>query len=127
MKLPLSPCNQAGARLLLALALMIVTYMALTPAPGPVQEAVNDKLGHALAFALLALLVHASWPQHHFGWRMALPLLAYGLAIECAQYFIPNRFFSLLDLLADGTGILLYLLLLPPLLHWRSPGTASPS
>ena len=127
MKLPISPCNQAGARLLLALALMIITYMALTPAPGPIQEAVNDKLGHLAAFALLALLVHACWPHRDFDWRMILPLLAYGIAIECAQYFIPNRFFSLLDILADGTGILLYLLLLPLLLHWRKPTPASPS
>ena len=87
----------------------------------------NDKLGHLAAFALLALLVHASWSHRNFDWRMILPLLAYGIAIECAQYFIPNRFFSLLDILADGTGILLYLLLLPLLLHWRKPTPASPS
>ena len=116
MKLPLTPCNQAGARLLLALALLIVTYLALTPAPLPLQEEINDKLGHLLAFWLLAALAHAGWARRDFDTRLWLPLLAYGLAIECIQYFIPNRFFSWLDLLADGAGLLLYALLLP---WWR--------
>lgn len=125
MKLPLSPCNQAGARLMLALALMIITWMALTPSPGVLQQSVNDKLGHTLAFLLLALLAHASWSHRHFDWRLALPLLGYGVAIECIQYFVPNRFFSLLDILADAGGIGLYWLLLPLLAHWLSPRAAA--
>jgi VanZ family protein len=125
VKLPLSPCNRAGARLLLALALMLITWMTLTPSPGPIQERVNDKLGHALAFFLLALLVHASWPRHHFNWRLALPLLGYGVAIECIQYFVPNRFFSLADILADAGGIALYWLLLSLLALWLTPRTAT--
>ena len=112
MKLAVSPCNQSGARLLFALALLIITYMALTPAPGTLQASVNDKLGHSLAFLLLAFLSHASWPNRDFSWRFALPLLGYGLLIEIAQYFIPQRFFSWLDLLADAGGIVFYMLLL---------------
>ena len=126
MKLPISRCNQAGARLLLALALLVITSMALTPSPGAVQEAVNDKLGHLMAFTLLALLVHASWPERDFDWRLGLPLLGYGLAIELIQHFIPNRFFSLLDLLADAGGILLYLLALTLLLGHARPAANRP-
>lgn len=113
MTLGLSRCNQVGARLLLGLALLVVSYLALTPYPDDLQEAVNDKLGHAIAFTLLALLVHASWPHRHFDWRLALPLLGYGIAIEGLQHFIPGRFPSLWDIVADGAGIGLYLLLLP--------------
>ena len=120
MKLPLSPCNRAGARLLLALALMVVTWLMLSPAAGQGGIPINDKVAHALVFGLLALLTHASWPERDFDWRLGLPLLTYGLAIEVIQYFVPGRFFSLLDLLADGVGILLYLLLLPRFLP-RSP------
>lgn len=32
-------------------------------------------------------------------------LLAFGLQIEIVQYFLPNREFSLLDVVADGVGI----------------------
>ena len=34
-------------------------------------------------------------------------LLAFGLQIEIVQYFLPNREFSLLDVVADGVGIAL--------------------
>ncbi len=106
-------CNQTGARLLLGLALLIITYMALTPIPDLLQQTVNDKFGHALAFMLLAFLVHSSWPNMPFNWRHGIPLVAYGIFLECAQYFVPGRFFSLLDIVADTAGIGLYLILLP--------------
>jgi VanZ family protein len=111
--LPISSCTTAGARLLLGLALLIITSMALTPEPGVVQQSVNDKLGHVTAFFLLAFLTHASWPELKFSWRQVIALLGYGAAIEVAQYFIPNRYFSLLDMLADLAGIGLYMLLIP--------------
>ena len=111
--LPVSPCNAAGARLALGLALLIITGMALTPAPGEIQLSVNDKLGHAMAFLLLAFLTHASWPEIKFNWRQVSALLGYGLALEFTQYFIPNRYFSLLDIAADLAGIGLYMLLIP--------------
>jgi len=123
MKLPLSPCNRAGARLLLALALLIVTWLMLSPAVGQGGIPINDKVAHALVFGLLAMLTHASWPERDFDWRLGVPLLAYGIAIEVIQYFVPGRFFSLADILADAAGMGLYLALLPLVLprlrtHW---------
>ncbi|WP_456375652.1 VanZ family protein [Thiolapillus sp.] len=103
-------CNQMGARLFLGLALLLVTYMALTPLPEAIQENINDKLGHALVFLLLAALTHAGWPSRTFNWQHGLPLIAYGIALECAQYFVPGRFFSVADMIADAAGILAWLL-----------------
>jgi len=117
MPLPISRCDTVGARLLLGLALLIITGMALTPSPGFIQQSINDKLGHTLAFLVLAFLSHASWPELKFSWRQINPLLGYGLAIEITQYFIPNRYFSLLDIAADLAGIGLYILLIPLLRH----------
>lgn len=37
--------------------------------------------------------------------KKVLILLAFGLQIELVQYFLPNREFSLLDVVADGIGI----------------------
>ncbi len=102
-----------GARLILGLALLIITWMALTPMPEILQENINDKVGHALVFLFLAGLAHAGWPDHGFGWRHGLWLLAYGIGLECAQYFVPGRFFSVADMLADLAGILAWL----PLAH----------
>ena len=102
-------CNQMGARLFLSLALLVITYMALTPLPEIIQENINDKLGHALVFLFLAALAHAGWPEQGFGWRHGVWLMAYGLGLECAQYFVPGRFFSVADMLADAVGILAWL------------------
>lgn len=118
------PVSQ-GARLILGMVMLIITYMALTPVPDMLQQSVNDKLGHALAFVLLSFLSHISWPDRRFGWRHALPLIVYGVFLECAQYFIPGRFFSLWDIVADGAGIALYLLV--SLLLFRSPKQLNPA
>ena len=88
--LPVSPCNAAGARLALGLALLVITGMALTPTPGEVQLSVNDKLGHAMAFLLLGFLSHASWPEIKFGWRQVSALIGYGLTLEFIQYLFPT-------------------------------------
>jgi VanZ family protein len=116
VKLPLSPCNTVGARLLLAITLLIVTWLMLSPSVGEGGIPINDKVAHALVFGLLALLAHASWPMRDFDRRFWIALLAYGLAIEILQHFIPHRSFSLLDLAADGLGIALYAWLHPVIL-----------
>jgi VanZ family protein len=43
-------------------------------------------------------------------WRWVLPvLLGYGLLIECVQWWLPWREFSVLDLAADLVGLLVVL------------------
>lgn len=76
---------------------------------------INDKVGHIVAFLLLAFLADFSFPNEGFGWSKILPLLGYGLLIEIIQYFLPYRLFSLLDLAADATGLVVYAWLLPAL------------
>lgn len=100
-------------RICLVLALLLIIYLATTELHHPVLTNINDKLGHILAFVMLALLADFSFPASKFSIQKILPLLAYGIAIEILQYFIPNRMFSLLDMLADGIGILLYILIIP--------------
>lgn len=69
----------------------------------------NDKINHIAAFFTLALLLDLSFPNYR---ALAIgkisALLAYGLLIECIQYFLPYRSFSALDLLADTSACLLY-------------------
>jgi len=104
-------------RLLLATALAAISFLALTSLHVPVVEGINDKINHLAAFFTLALLVDYSFPSVRFGLGKAMPLLGYGLAIEMVQYFLPYRFFSLLDLCADAAGLLLYRSSLPLLKH----------
>ncbi len=110
-------------RLGLVLALLLATWLALTPS-APSMPGQSDKLGHLLAFLALAFLADFSFPQRGFDAGKFLPLLGYGLVLELLQSTLPHRYASMADLLADAAGLALYALLLPllrrqPLLRGR--------
>jgi len=71
----------------------------------------NDKVIHIIVFFGFAVLIDLAISRHPFWLWKGLPLLIYGAIIEVMQYFSPDRSFSLLDWLADFTGILLYFLI----------------
>ena len=100
-------------RLLLAAALVAISYLAVTSSSIPGVRSVNDKIEHISAFFTLALLVDFSWPTTGFRAPKLLALLAYGIAIEIVQHFLVYRSSSLLDLAADAVGLALYLLVFP--------------
>ena len=75
-----------------------------------------DKAVHVVVFGLLTVLF--CWPFHnstvnkterlHYFIKIALATSVWGLATEFLQkYFIPGRFFSLLDWAADSAGALI--------------------
>ena len=83
----------------------------------PVQETVIttgwDKANHCLAFAVLLALLDNAYPAIAL-WSKKLPaLLIYAVLIEIIQAFIPLRHFSLLDIVADASGLSLYLFVRP--------------
>lgn len=102
-------------RLLLTLSLLLILLLATIKLENPVLTSVNDKLGHILAFAYLAFLLDFAMPHSHFNLLKIIPLFGYGLIIEFVQYFLPYRTFSILDMLADGVGIMIYVLIIPML------------
>jgi VanZ family protein len=104
------------------LTLLLVSYLSFGHIEQTPVANINDKLGHTAAFLCLAFLLDFAWPRQVWGAGKALPLLAYGLLIELAQYFLPYRTFSLWDLAADGLGLILYSLAFP--LLKRVPGLA---
>ena len=119
MKPMFSRSHAVGFRLLLALALMAVTWMAVQPAPQVELVSVNDKVAHALAFVVLAFLVDGGWPERRFDWIAASWLTAYGAFIEGLQSLLEFRTASLADLVADVIGIFIFWFALSPLLrHW---------
>lgn len=93
--------------------MLSVLWMALTPNPGITLEIpYGDKLLHAATFTCLmgwwGNVYRARRPR---GWA-ALGCLAYGVSIELAQWLDPPRDADVLDVLADGAGIAVALLLL---------------
>ena len=102
-------------RLIFFITLVAVTLLALLPQQQAVLTTGWDKTNHLLAFFVLALLLDRSYLSGSI-WRVKLPLLlAYGLWIEVMQWFMPDRFFSGFDVLADGFGLLIYAVLTNPL------------
>ena len=84
--------------------LIEIEYMALTPAQIKLIENSWDKANHFIAFAALYVTLHLDFSRLNLGAKVAI-LLAYGIQIEIMQSFVPNRYFSLLDVVADGIGI----------------------
>jgi len=101
-------------RVLLAAALLAISFLATTRLTIPVAREMNDKVNHGAAFFLLALLVDHSFPAWKFRTKV-LVLIAYGLSIELTQAYLPYRSCSLFDLGADAVGLVFYGICLPAL------------
>ncbi|MET0378418.1 MAG: VanZ family protein [Spongiibacteraceae bacterium] len=95
------------AQVLFWLALLSISMLAFMPGPEVPVSTRWDKGDHTLAFFVLSVLAMLSWPRQPW-WRLALWLIGYGVLIEIVQAFLPSREASLLDLLADSTGIALH-------------------
>lgn len=106
-----APSRRPLWRVLLALLLAVITWLALSPAPPETMNTGWDKANHALAFGALAFsAVWALWPRPRQWVWLVLALLAYGVGIEIAQSFLPPREADWHDVVADGVGIALGLL-----------------
>jgi len=93
-----------------ALAMIVVTYMALRPAPD-LSIALWDKANHALAYFFLAWLGDSSFPSPTSRKPLMIiffSLFAYGVLIEGLQSQIPSRQASSLDMMANAAGLILY-------------------
>ena len=73
----------------------------------------SDKVAHFGAYAVLAALLSLAAGNAKLGWALAV---AYGISDEIHQLFVPGRFASVGDLVADslgaalGAGLVAYLL-----------------
>ena len=99
------------SRVLFVLALLLVTYLALSSIPEQVREHFffNDKLNHALAFATLSSL----WDYASFHSKITIrvkvaPLLMIALVLEVLQLATTTRVFELTDIVAGAVGIGIY-------------------
>ena len=90
-----------------------VLWMALSPDPGIALDfPYGDKLLHATTFTcLMGWWGNVYRARRARGWA-ALCCLAFGVFIEFAQWLDPPRDADALDVLADGAGIVIALLLL---------------
>lgn len=97
-------------RILLASALVAISYLAFGPAVELVPG--GDKSNHLLAFFVLGLLLDWSFPTSNFSFAKMAALFMYGCVIEGVQYGLVDRDMSVADLIANTGGILLYAVLI---------------
>lgn len=83
-----------------------IEYLALTSQHIEIVESFWDKQNHIIAFCALYVLLSLAYTDLSIRAKGALLLLV-GFQIEITQYFIPNRCFSLMDIVADSVGILI--------------------
>jgi VanZ family protein len=85
-------------------ALASIMFLATTTIKIEVVESMWDKSNHFMAFFVLYVLLSLAYEKLSVKMKIAL-LLGYAFLIEIVQYFIPGRYFSLLDVVADSVGI----------------------
>ena len=73
------------------------------------QIILKDKLLHVIEYSILSILFYRTFNQYKNIKAITVQLaitftIIYGLTDEFHQLFVPGRFFSIIDLLADSIG-----------------------
>jgi len=93
------------AKITFFVGLMAVISLSLLPQESLPETSMWDKLNHALAYGVLAVLGGLGFK----GWwsllMVAIGLVVLGAGLELAQSFIPDRTGSVYDALANFVGI----------------------
>jgi VanZ family protein len=88
--------------------IIIISYLSLTPVEHKISLGIWswDKAAHFTAYLLLAILVKRVHLEFSY-LICVVTCTSYSFAIECIQYFIPNRMFDIFDILANLLGAIL--------------------
>ena len=90
-----------------------IIYLSLTPHPPEPMHFLNaDKLEHTLAYGFLMLWFCQVYQQRTPRILIAGLLVALGIGIEYLQRITVYRIFDYADMLANGAGVLLSLILI---------------
>ncbi len=92
------------------LGVLAVVWLSLTPGD-PLGSGQSDKLGHLLAYAALAACGSQAFAHSRTRLTAYLGLLMLGCVLEGLQTYIPGRYPSIADGIADAVGIMVGVLL----------------
>lgn len=93
------------------IALICIEILSLLPKSPEIILNSWDKFNHFLAFSTLFVFFNLAFKSVKFRVSFVL-LLLFGIQIEIAQSFTPNREFSFFDILADVVGLIFGILAL---------------
>ncbi|MEW4363955.1 VanZ family protein [Aliikangiella maris] len=93
-------------QILFWLVLITIAYLTLTPRPpNPISVQHIDKLYHFVTFFGFSLIFYIAFKKLGF-YRILILSSLLGILIEFIQIYIPNRGFSIADMVADCIGAL---------------------
>jgi VanZ family protein len=92
------------------LCIIATTYLSVSTSGGS-MAIISDKIVHLVGYCLLFLSCNIAYPREK-PWLKILFVFGFSLLMEIIQYFVPNRLFSLIDIIANLFGIALGCLLL---------------
>ena len=91
-------------KFILVLVIIAIAYLSLTPTDTITIG--NDKISHFIAYGSLMTIVGLLTFQTRKRFFLGIILaLFYGAILEIAQYYVPGRFMSFYDLIANATGV----------------------
>lgn len=93
------------------IVMVFFTHLSLTDSPGKTIPLFNDWLMHAVGYAIAACSLTVAYPLMAHSYRLG-SLLLYSTLIEVLQHFNPPRTFDWMDIVANGIGILIGLMLI---------------
>ena len=92
-----------------ALLLIVGVLSLINLSESPADDFFWDKANHAIAYAAIAGWWAALVPGRR--WKAAALAMTFGLSMEFAQAVLPYRAFELADMVANGVGVVIGLLL----------------
>ncbi|OOG25709.1 VanZ family protein [Thioalkalivibrio denitrificans] len=82
---------------------------SLMPAANIPETGLSDKAGHVIAYAILTVLGLYAHPRYTI--TVAGGVFVLGVALEGLQHLTPTRTFEWLDIVANGAGVVLGLVI----------------
>lgn len=92
-------------KLIFFITIIVIEYLATTSKEFALIQNNWDKLNHMFAFFVLYFMLKLFFNKQ-FSFNFIV-LFIFAIQIELVQYFLPNRYFSLEDIVADLVGICL--------------------
>jgi VanZ family protein len=95
--------------------ILLSLILSLSSSGQAVPVVWNDKLVHCFSYFLLMMMLDFSWNPSKQLIIKAVLILIYSSLIEYTQGFIPGRDTSIADIVANGVGVMLFIVLVPVL------------
>ena len=91
-------------RVTLFIIILAIAYLSLTPKYTITIG--NDKISHFIAYGTLTINAGLLTIKNPKSFRSAIALcIVYGGLIEVGQYYVPGRFMSFYDIVANTAGV----------------------